>query len=83
MSAKVIAFPLSRRRDLIRRQAVWFARQTARAAEANLFHHLQVQRDALLSKGVDAAEVEREARALEGEIRAEVWRLVITPEASA
>lgn len=78
--AEVLAFPLARRRDLVRRQAEWFCGQSHRAAEANIFRQLQVQRNTLLAKGVDPVTVEREVRALESAVRAEVWRLVLTPE---
>jgi hypothetical protein len=81
--AEILAFPLARRRALIRKQAAWFGEQTARGAERNLGRQLEVQADALLRKGVDPDQVAREIAALEGAIRAEVWRLVLTPGGAA
>jgi hypothetical protein len=79
MSADVVPFPLARRRDLIQRQAAWFCDQGERAAESNLWRLLQVQRDALLRRGVDPPVVEREVQALEAAIRAAATRLVYAP----
>lgn len=83
MTALVVPFTLSRRRDLIRRQASWFLEQGHRAAERNLSRQLDVQRTALLSKGIDPERVDGEVRALAAAIRAEVWRRVLAPEVGA
>ena len=80
---EVLPFPLVRRRAYVRRQAAWFCEQTAKGAENNLFRQMNVQRDALLNRGVDPERVEAEVRALEAAIRCEVWRLVLTPELGA
>jgi hypothetical protein len=81
--AKVVPFLLARRRWLILRQAEWFAEQSPSAADANLQRQVQVQRDALLCRGVDPDAAERECRALEVAIRCQVWRLVLTPGGAA
>lgn len=81
--AEIIPFPLNRRRDLVERQANRFLDLGPKSCETTLAHQLQVQREALLRKGVDPVDVEREVRGLEGAIRAEVWRLVLTPEVGA
>lgn len=81
--AEVIAFPLARRRDLVRRQATWFVDQSHDAAEANLARQLERQRDILTRKGADPVRLDQEIRELESAIRAEVWRLVLTPEVGA
>ena len=81
--AQVLAFPLARRRDLIRRQASFYADQSPRAAETNLTRQLQVQADTLLRKGVSPEVVKAEVAALQGAIRAEVWRLVLAPGGAA
>lgn len=81
--ADVIPYPLANRRDLVRRQAEWFLHQGHRAAEGSLFRLLMVQRDTLLTKGVDPTLVEAEVQALEAAIRAEVWRLTLAPEVGA
>lgn len=78
VSARVLPFPLSRRRDLIRRQAQWFSAQPARAAERNLQHQLGVQLEALRRKGVDDETANAEVVALEGAIRAEVWWVILS-----
>jgi hypothetical protein len=77
---QVIPFPLSRRADLIRRQAEFYTRSSPRASENQLTHTLEQQRAALLRKGCDERAVDHEVLALEGAIRAYVWRLVLTPE---
>jgi hypothetical protein len=83
MTATVLAFPLARRFDYIRRQARWYCDQNHRSAEANLYHQMQVQRDTLLAKGVDGEAVEREVRALEVAIRNETRRLIFEPQVGA
>ena len=81
--AQVLPFPLTRRRDLIRRQARFYADQAPRAAEKNLAHQLKVQGEALIRKGVEPEAVQAQVEALQGAIRAEVWRLVLTPGGAA
>lgn len=81
--ADVIPFPLARRRPLIRKQADLFTRHAPRAAENVLCHALETQRAALLRKGCDDRAVDAEIQALEGAIRAEVWRIVLTPGGAA
>jgi hypothetical protein len=81
--AEVLPFPLARRRTLVARQAAWFVRQSEAAAEHNLARQLEVQRDALLRKGVGQAVVEAEVQALEGTIRATAWRLLLVPGGAA
>ncbi len=78
--ARVFPFPLNRRVDLIRKQAEFYARSNPKAAENQLTHLLDVQRSALVRKGVDPVSADNEVDALEGAIRADVWRLVLTPE---
>ena len=43
-------------------------------AEKHLGVQIQVQREALLRRGVDAGTVERQVREFEAAIRAEMWR---------
>ncbi len=81
--AEILAFPPARRLGFVRRQAKWFVEQGHDAAEANLLRQLERQRETLLRKGVDAAHLAEEIRDLESAIRAEVWRLVLTPEVGA
>lgn len=78
MTAAVIPFPLDRRAGYIRRQGNRLATMSSKAADGVLDHQLQIQRDALMRKGIDANEAEAQARALESAIRAEVWKLVMS-----
>ena len=83
MSAVIVPYPLSRRRDLVRRQAALVARSSPRAADNILAHALDTQRQALLRKGCDPAVADAEVAALEGAIRAEVWRVILSPGGAA
>jgi Family of unknown function (DUF6074) len=75
-AAKVLPFPLARRRDLVARQAAWFCEQTPEAAESRLRRLLDVQREVLVRKGVNAGRVDAECVALERAIRALAWRIL-------
>lgn len=81
--AQVLPFPLTRRRDLIRRQARFYADQAPRAAEKNLAHQLKVQGEALIRKGVEPATAQDEVRSLELAIRAEVRGWPMSPGGAA
>lgn len=83
MHALVLPFPLARRRDLVDRQAQWFAAQSHQAAERNLKRQLQVQRETLLRRGVSVERAETEVATLQAAIRHEVSRHLLTPEVSA
>jgi hypothetical protein len=78
MSAAIIPFPLGRRRALVRKQARLFAATEHRAAERNLAHQLELQRQVMRRRGIDERSATAEVAALEGAIRAEVRRLVFT-----
>ncbi len=75
--ADIVPFPLSRRRNFVARQAVWFAEQRLHAAEVNLGRQLRIQRETLMRRGVDHHLVEAECRALESAIRAKVASLIM------
>ena len=78
--ADVYAFPLSRRAALIRKQAAWFiAQESRKGAEANLRRLLEIQRQALTSKGCDPLAVETQVQQLEGAIRVAAWRYMLVP----
>lgn len=77
--AEIVPFPLARRADLVRRQAALFAGLGQRAAENGLCHMLEIQRRVLLRRGIDDREADRQVLALEGAIRAHVWRLILVP----
>jgi hypothetical protein len=77
----MLPFPLARRVDLIRRQAERFVDQeTAKGAEKNLAHALDVQRQAFLRKGIPPEVVEAQVSELEGAIRARAWHVVFSGE---
>jgi hypothetical protein len=72
--AEVVPFPLVRRRDLIMRQAQWFAEQSRSAAERNLRRQVHVQRETLLRRGIPPEVVEQQCAEMEAAIRAAAWR---------
>jgi hypothetical protein len=78
-SGKIIHFPLAHRRDLISKITARMAAAPMRHAEKQLRMALQRQVDGLHRKGVPDSVVETQVRALESEIRAELWRLVLVP----
>lgn len=83
MTATILVFPLQRRTGLIRKQASWFVTQeTRKGAESNLARLLEVQREALISKGVPPELVDPQLTDLEGAIRAEAWRIMLSGEAA-
>jgi hypothetical protein len=72
-------FPLARRRSLVLKLARHMAAKPPAAAETYLQQQLGRQIDALHRKGIADQVVEREVRAMESAVRAELWRLVLTP----
>jgi hypothetical protein len=80
---EILPFPLSRRCDLINRQAAWFAEQNHHAAEASLRRLLQIQRETLNRRGVDQARIDAECRALEEAIRRRVALVMHIPGGAA
>lgn len=81
--AKVVPFPLARRRAFIRGQAAWIGGMSPEGAEGTLRRQLEIQRQALTSKGVDPERVAVEVSALEAAIRCELWRVILTPGGAA
>ena len=77
--SKIIHFPLARRRGLISKIAARMAAVPMKHAEKQLWLALQRQIDALHRKGVPDSVVVKQVRALESEIRAELWRVVLVP----
>lgn len=71
MTARVLPFPLARRRPYVRRQAAQVARCTSDGATAYLRNQLAVQRSALLAKGIASELVEEVLGDAERVIRAE------------
>lgn len=83
MDTLIIPFPLSRRCDLVCRQADWFLAQPHQAAERNLLRQLRVQRDALVRRGVSPSRADAEVASLDAAIRDRVRGFLMLPEASA
>jgi hypothetical protein len=78
-SATILAFPLACRRRYVRRQAEVIANLKPIAGENYLSRQLTTQWDALERRGVACVQIEREIKALEQAIRAELWRAILTP----
>ncbi len=76
---KVVVFPFAYRRGLILRLAEQMAARGPAAAEKYLQQQLQRQISTLHRRQVPDRAVEREIRALESAVRAELWRVVLTP----
>ena len=75
---RVAAFPFAHRRGVILRLAEQMAARGPAAAENYLQQQLRRQIEALHRRQVPDRTVEREIRALESAVRAELWRLVLT-----
>jgi hypothetical protein len=74
--AKMIPFPLNRRRSFVARLAAQVAARPAEAGELHLLQQLDRQRDVLARKGVPEKAIERELHALSAAVRAELWQLI-------
>ena len=81
--ALVIPFPQARRRRFISRNAARLAAAEPKTAEKLLFAILRQQSDVMARKSIAPAQIERECRSLEVEIRAQLWRQILTPEGAA
>lgn len=76
--AQILAYPLARRRGLIRRQGARLASLPSREAEKHLAYLLKQQGDALRRRGLGAEEAERQVATLEAAVRVEVARHLVT-----
>jgi hypothetical protein len=81
--AEVIPFPVVRRVDFVWRHAARMSELRAKAAENHLASQLKIQRDTMTRKGVDPERIDQELATLEAAIRAELWRLVLSPGGAA
>lgn len=75
MGAAVLPFPLSRRLDLIQRQAEYALALKPEKGEAHIQRQIQCQADALRRRGIPEEIVQRELSSMRAAIRAEMWRL--------
>jgi hypothetical protein len=78
-SAQLFAFPLSRRRELVRKLAGQMLERSPVEAEKHLASELRRHRRLLTRKQLSEAAVEVQLRALQGAARAELRRLVMLP----
>lgn len=76
--AQILAYPLARRRGLIRKQGARLAGMPKQEAEKHLAYLLRLQGETLAKKGIEAAEVERQVSTLETAIRCEIARHLVT-----
>jgi hypothetical protein len=76
---RVVAFPFARRRALILRLARQMVARAPAEAEKYLQQQLRRQIAALHHRQVSDRLVEQEIGTLESAVRAELWRLVLTP----
>jgi len=77
--AKVVPFPLTQQHALVVKLAARLSAQLPGRAEKILNAELQRQVDALHRQGVSDSVVERQVKAFEAAIRAELWRIVLLP----
>lgn len=76
--ARILAFPLARRRGLIRKQGARLAEMPSREAEKHLAYLLRQQGEAMRRRGLDSAEIERQVAALETAVRCEIVRNLVS-----
>jgi Family of unknown function (DUF6074) len=76
---QVVPFPLARRRNLIEKIAAQMAARRPVAAEKHLQQQLRRQINVLHRRQMSDQIIDREVRAFESTVRAELWRLVLTP----
>jgi hypothetical protein len=79
--AKVVPFPLAHQRHLVVKLAARMAAEPPTPAEKLLRAELLRRIDALHRQGLSDSAVERDVRAFEAAIRAELWRIVLLPPA--
>jgi len=77
-SAKLIPFPIGRRRKLVRRIALAMKRKPSnRAANEYLAVQMTIQAKAMKRKGMEYGLMRKQLHALEAAVRTELWRLVL------
>ncbi len=81
--AEIVPFPLTRRRAFIRRQAARIADVAPKTGQKLLANAVRLQATTMAKRGIGPDVVERECKALECAIRAELWRVVLQPGGAA
>lgn len=79
VGAVLIAFPIVRRRDLIRRTAEQMLARPPAEAEKHLQAQVRRQASSMRRRQLTDAAIGEQSRAFEAAIRAELWRVVLTP----
>jgi len=79
VSAILIAFPIVRRQDLVRRIAEQMLARSEILAEKHLQCQLNRQRSKLKRKQITDDVIEQQIAAFEAAVRAQLWRLVLLP----
>jgi hypothetical protein len=77
MACEIVAFPSVRRVGYVRKLAWMLVHYRPDAAERTLAAQLDIQRAAMLRRGLAPDVVERELRALELAVRARLWAIVM------
>jgi hypothetical protein len=83
MSATVVPFPLTRRRDMIHRQAEYALCLKPEKAEQHIQRQLQTQAAAMHRRGIAEDLINRELASMEAAIRADMWHLSIDAPSEA
>jgi uncharacterized membrane protein YukC len=83
MSAAILPFPVTRRRVFIERQAVRAAELDANAAESYINYQIQLQREAMQRRCIDADVIDNEMAAMERAIRNALWSRILAPGGGA
>jgi hypothetical protein len=77
-SAKLIPFPIRRRRRLIQRIALAMKRKPSNeAANEYLADQMTVQGRAMRRRGMDMGLIRKQLLAMEAAVRTELWRLIL------
>ena len=77
-TAKLILFPIGRRRKLIQRIALAMKRKPSnKAANEYLADQMTVQGKAMRRKGMDMGLIRKQLLAMEAAVRTELWRLIL------
>ena len=77
-SAKLIPFPIGRRRKLVERIALAMKRKPSnKAANEYLAGQMTIQAKAMKRKGMEYATMKKQLHALEAAARTELWRLIL------
>ena len=77
--ARLLPFPLFKRRPFVERHAGLIAGMKADAGERHLTRQMQIQVDVLERRGVERQLINEEIQALSSAIRTALWKAMLTP----